>query len=99
MIKEKVRKSAYYFSKHADQERQNDHLLIREVGEALLAGMILEQYEDFGYGDSCLVVGFTRQGKPVHIVCGEKAGVLAIVTVYIPTPPKFKNPYERGTSR
>jgi hypothetical protein len=50
-IKERVRNSAYYFSKHADQERQNDNLLIREVEEALLAGMILEHYEDFGYGD------------------------------------------------
>ncbi len=47
-------------------------------------------------GASCLVVGFTNQGKPIHIVFGTKNEILVIITVYIPTPPKFKNPYERG---
>jgi len=96
-IKEKVQKSEYFFSKHADQERQNDDLTIKEVEEAILNGMILEQYKDIGgRGESCLVVGFTNDGKPIHIVCGRRADWLVIITVYIPKPPKFKNPYERG---
>ena len=40
-IKERVRKEEYYFSKHGDQERQNDNLTIKEVEEALLSGRIL----------------------------------------------------------
>lgn len=71
-------------------------LTLSEVEEALLNGMILEQYKDTGRGESCLVVGFTTFGKPIHIVCGEMEGWLSIITVYIPSPPKFKNPYERG---
>ncbi len=59
-IKEKVQNSEYYFSKHADQERQNDNLLISEIEEALISGRILEQYENRGRGESCLVVGFTK---------------------------------------
>ncbi len=31
--------------------------------------------------------------KPVHTVCGERKEKLAFVTVYIPSPSKFKNPY------
>lgn len=95
-IKERVKKDEYYFSMHGDRERQNDLLAMSEVEEALTNGMILEQYEDTGRGESCLVAGFTNFGKPVHIVCGELEGELAIITVYIPSPPKFKNPYERG---
>ncbi len=95
-IQDKISKDEYYFSKHGDQERKNDNLTISEVEEALLNGIILEQYEDTGRGESCLVVGFTIFGKPIHIVCGEMEGELAIITVYIPSPPKFKNPYERG---
>ena len=95
-IKGKVRKSEYYFSRHAEQERQNDNLTIAEVEEALLNGMILEHYADTGRGESCLVVGFTNSGKPIHVVCGEMKSQLAIITVYIPSSPKFKNPYERG---
>ena len=86
----------YYFSRHGDQERQNENLLITEIEEALFSGRILEQYEDTGRGESCLVVGFTNSGKPIHVVCGERAEQLVIITVYIPYPPKFKTPYERG---
>ncbi len=69
--------------------------MIIEIEEALLSGQIIEQYPDTGRGESCLTVGFTKQGKPIHVVCGEIDNNLAIITVYIPTPPKFKNPYQR----
>ena len=67
-----------------------------EVEEALLTGRGLKQYEDTGRGESCLVVGFTESGKPLHMVCGEIEDHVVLITVYIPTPPKFTNPYERG---
>lgn len=95
-IKNSVKNGKDYFSKHADQERQNDNLTLSEVKESLLNGIILEQYPDTGRGESCLVVGFTNDGKPIHIVCGERQEKLVIITVYIPLPPKFKNPYKRG---
>ena len=79
-IAEKTKRGDYFFSRHGDQERQNDNLTFAEVEEALLAGRILEQYPDTGRGESCLVVGFTETGIPIHI----------------PRPPKFKNPFERG---
>jgi len=37
-----------------------------------------------------------RNGKPIHVVCGKEKDVLAVITVYIPMPPKFITPYERG---
>lgn len=95
-LQERATKNEYYFSKHGDQERQNDNLTLTEIEEALLTGRILEQYEDTGRGESCLVAGFTKTGKPVHIVCGKRENWLVIITVYIPRPPKFKTLYERG---
>jgi hypothetical protein len=95
-IKTKVINREEYFSAHGEQERQNDNLTIVEVRESLLNGIILDQYPDTGRGESCLVVGFTMGGKPLHIVCGERKEKLVVITVYIPSPPKFKNPYERG---
>jgi len=95
-ITERVQKTEYYFSKHGDKERQNEDLLISEIEEALFSGRILEQYENTGRGESCLAVGFTNGGKPVHVVCGERGEQMVIITVYIPHPPKFKIPYERG---
>ena len=95
-IRSQVRDELYYLSRHADQERQNDNLTVLEIEEALHRGLILEYYEDTGRGASCLVVGFTNDGKPIHAVIGKRGDKLAVVTVYIPTPPMFKNPYERG---
>lgn len=95
-IQTQVSQGEYVFSKHGDQERQNDNLSISEIEEALLQGRLLEHYPNTGRGESCLVVGFTNQGKPIHLVCGQLKQKLTIITVYIPSPPKFKNPYERG---
>ena len=91
-----IRSGAYFFSQHADNERMNDDLLITEVEESIQNGKILECYPYDERGSSCLVVGFTDKGKPIHSVCGKNSNILVLITVYIPTPPKFKNPYERG---
>jgi len=72
-------------------------LTIEEIEEALLTGRVLEQYEDTGRGESCLVVGFTESVKPLHMVYREIEDRIVIITVYIPKPPKFKNLYERGS--
>lgn len=71
-IIERVESDEYYFSKHGDAERCKDNLTISETEEALLSGRIIEQYSDSGRGESCLIAGFTDEGKPVHVVCGAK---------------------------
>ena len=95
-LKEKIREGSYYYSSHGDEERLNDSLKLEEVKEALLSGRVLEEYEDTGRGESCLIVGFTESGKPIHIICGKRGDFVVIITVYIPKPPKFKTPYERS---
>lgn len=95
-IQERVRENAYFYSFHGDQERQNDDLTISKVVEAILSGTILESYEDTGRGPSCLVVGFTDENRPVHVVCGQRGTHMVIITVYVPGPPRFRTPFERG---
>jgi hypothetical protein len=96
-IVSRVKEGQYFFSQHADEERMNDNLLVSEIEESIISGSILESYENDPRGNSCLLVGFTQQGKPIHTVCGQSGETLVLITVYIPTPPKFINPYERGT--
>lgn len=95
-IQQCVEEETYLYSRHGDQERLNDNLNLEEVEQAMLTGRILEQYGDTGRGESCLIAGFTHDGKPVHVVCGRMGDRMVIITVYIPTPPKFKTPFERG---
>ena len=80
---------------HADIERKADDLTLEQVEQALLRGRILEAYPDTGRGESCLIVGFSAD-IPIHIVCGWRGDKVVLITVYVPKPPKFKDPWTRG---
>lgn len=94
-IKAKVRANRYVYTYHAEIERRADGLTLAQVEKALLNGEILEHYPDTGRGESCLVVGLTRD-VPIHIVCGWRGERVSLITVYIPRPPKFVDPWTRG---
>lgn len=95
-ICELVDQGNYYWSQHADLERQADDLTVSQVEQAILQGRVLENHPDTGRGESCLIAGFCDTGIPIHVVCGIRGGLPVIITTYIPMPPKFKNPYQRG---
>ena len=97
-IKARVRGNDYVYTQHADIERKADGLTFAQVEEALLNGEILEQYPDTGRGESCLILGFSAD-IPVHAVCGWRGEKVSIITVYIPRPPKFADPWTRGEAR
>lgn len=94
-IKTNVRANLYVYTLHAEIERKTEGLTYAQIEEALLNGEILEQYPDTGRGESCLLVGFAKD-IPIHIVCGWRGEKVALITVYIPRPPKFIDPRTRG---
>jgi hypothetical protein len=94
-IKRCVRNSQYGYSLHADIERQADELTFAQIESALLNCEHLEYYPDTGRGESCLVLGFAGN-VPIHIVCGWRGERIVLITVYIPRPPAFVDPWTRG---
>jgi hypothetical protein len=94
-IKQKVRDNQYSYSDHAETERQEESLTFAQIEDVLLNGTILEHYADTGRGESCLVVGFSG-GTPIHVVCGWRGERIVVVTVYVPRPPKFTDPWTRS---
>jgi hypothetical protein len=56
----------------------------------LAQGEIIEDYPDDKYGPSCLVLGFTRSARPLHIQCSYPSRPLVkIITLYQPDPDKW----------
>jgi hypothetical protein len=94
-IKRKVRRGDYVYTLHAEIERKADDLTFDQIEKAILKGKILEQYPDSGRGESCLMLGFSEK-IPIHTVCGWRGDRIAIITVYVPKPPKFIDPYTRS---
>lgn len=96
-IRAEIESQDYDISLHADDERITDELAVSQLEFALLNCKIIEQYPDDSRGESCLAVGFTPDGIAVHVVCGKNpSGYLILITVYIPTMPKWRDPYTRN---
>ncbi len=89
-IRKQVQAQEYEFSEHAEHERQADRMTVTDVECALLDAELLEDYPDDPRGLSCLVLGYGSTGYPIHVVCGKSpGGTLRLITVYIPSLPKW----------
>lgn len=87
----------YQLTLHADDERMEDGLTVQDIDEALSNCEIVEEYPEDKRGQSCLLLGHTASKQPIHLVCAPKADQrVIIITVYIPSMPKWKNPRERN---
>ena len=96
-IRTKIDKQSYEISLHADDERIADGLTVSQLEFALSNCEVIEHYQDDPRGESCLAMGLTLEGIAVHIVCGKNPSEqLILITVYITTTPKWRDPYTRN---
>jgi hypothetical protein len=92
-IKKKILARQYEFSKHAvDQSIMRD-ISVVELEEAITgASEVIEDYPDDKYGPSCLILGYTKAGRPLHILCSHPGRPLInIITLYEPNPDLWVN--------
>ncbi|MBD2104532.1 DUF4258 domain-containing protein [Leptolyngbya sp. FACHB-261] len=77
----------FEFSRHAFRrtvERNISEYEIREVGKDAI---LIEDYPDDKYSLSCLLLGFTSAGRPLHLqVSVIDAELVKIITIYEPDP-------------
>ncbi len=93
-VQSRVRARQYRLSSHAEREREADQISMREIEEALLSARldVIEDYANDPRGASCLLVGFTRKSKPIHLVCGiSLPDVIVVITIYRPNPAEWIN--------
>ena len=96
-IRAEIAQQSYEISLHADEERLADGITVSDLELVLSHCAIIKQYPDDPRGQSCLVIGLTPEEKAVHVVCGKNpSGHLILITVYIPTMPKWRDPYTRN---
>ncbi len=81
---------------HALRQMSMPHRMITtsEVREILLNGKIIEDYPDDPRGHSCLVLGFGKESRPIHVVCSPKEDYLAVITAYIPSKSEWEDDYK-----
>jgi hypothetical protein len=86
LIREKVKRVKYRISfSHTEKLRERKIEMVK-IEEAITNGVFIEAYPDDPRGPSCLISGFTYQGRPLHIVCGElEAERILVITAYEPS--------------
>lgn len=86
-IRAKIRAGQFEFSKHAADQSVLRQISVQELRAAIANGEIIEDYPEDKYGPSCLVLGFTQAGRPLHIQSGYPSRPLVkIITLYEPDP-------------
>lgn len=88
------------FTEHARREMEGEPLGIintAEVLQALAGGEIIEEYPNDRPYASCLILGRTRAGRPLHVVCAPVLDEvkLVIITTYEPEPSRWDSDFQR----
>jgi hypothetical protein len=89
------------FTKHAAFEMENEDLgeiFTRDVYEAVSSAELLREYPEDTPLPSCLLFGWTRNRRPIHVVCGYDAALsrAIVITVYEPLPSIWREHRERN---
>lgn len=96
-IRDKILTGDWVISRHARVRAGQRKIRDFDLVIAIANGEIIEDYPEDQRGHSCLVLGQTWDGQPIHSVCAfDPSGTLVIVTAYFPEPPKWKDPKTRG---
>ncbi len=87
-IRAKFERRQYEFSKHAVDQSIIRDISVAEVEDAIGGrSEVIEDYPDDKYGPSCLILGFTKAGRPLHVQCSYPSRPLVkIITLYEPDP-------------
>ena len=82
----KIKGGEYEFSKHAVDQSIVRDISVSEMEQAILENaLIIENYPNDKYGPSCLILGYTQNGRPLHIQCSYPSRpLIKIITLYQP---------------
>lgn len=90
IIREKLNHNQFKLSQHAEIEKQKERITYSEIDEAFQNIELIEDYPNDSRGHSCLVLGFTSGGMPLHFVCGQlNEDRILLITMYRPNPEEW----------
>lgn len=91
-IRRQLTEGRFEFSRHAFKrtvERNISETEIRKAGNRVI---IIEDYPDDKYTPSCLLLGFTDTGRPLHLqVSYADSELIKLITIYEPDESEWLN--------
>lgn len=92
--------TGWVFTEHARREMESEPygvIRVEDVVQCLRTGEIIEEYPDDRPYPSCLILGRTTAGRPLHVVCAPVLSEqrLIIITTYQPDPDRWDPEFRR----
>jgi hypothetical protein len=93
-IRARIESGKYRVSFAHTEKLRKREVRAQDVEQAISTGEIVEDYPDDPRGLSCLILGFTGEGRPLHIVCGKIDDEVIIITAYEPNPEEWERDWK-----
>ena len=71
-------------TKHANERLKERKITADDIVNCISTGEIIKQYEDDKPLPSCLILGKSCNGKPLHIVVSNDDNFIYLITAYYP---------------
>ncbi len=95
-IRDQLAAGQFEFSRHAFRRAIERNISEAEIRQAARRARMIEDYANDKYTPSCLLLGFTDEGRPLHLqVSRADADLVRIITLYEPDPDEWYNYSER----
>jgi hypothetical protein len=84
-IRQRVLNGLYLISFTHTEKLRRRKITLETIEQVIQRGEIIEDYPNDPRGPSCLVLGMTQEGRPIHVVCGTiENDQLLVITAYEP---------------
>jgi len=81
-------------TQHSSERCRQRNIRKKDIRNAVITGEIIEQYpEDFPF-PSCLILGYTEEKRPIHVVMSDEGSGSRIVTTYFPDAEKWQSDFK-----
>ena len=85
LVRETARKKILFLPHAVRQMSRLDRMISpSDIHDVLENGEMIENYPEDRRGHSCLILGFDRNNRAIHVVCSPKEEYLAVITAYLP---------------
>ena len=94
-IRNHVAKREIEWTLHCLNRINQRNISVFDIKEAIKNGRIIEYYyDDYPY-PSCLILGYDKNNKAIHIVCGLSNDLVYMITAYYPNENEWESNMEK----
>ncbi|MBP7960545.1 MAG: DUF4258 domain-containing protein [Caldilineaceae bacterium] len=91
-LRRELSQGRFEFSRHAFHRAVERNISDAEIREMAMNARLIEDYPDDKYTASCLLLGFSKAGRPLHIqVSRAETELVKIITLYEPDPDEWND--------